>query len=162
MEMAAEHLREEATRRAVEGTRLYKHHPKTGDPLRHPELCLCDHGLRSHAGEEHQGGCGECDCARFRGAPYYEHAYSDRLLERLLEAGLPEEFARRSSVEVKGVLGRVDLDVLMARLPDEQISRLSRGEPLDLVLGEMGEDALRRAVGCQPSCCYSSSSCPTA
>ena len=84
MRMSVEYLRDEARRRAVEGTRLYKHHPKTGEPLAHPELCLCEHGLRSHAGDQHQGACGECDCARFRGAPYYEHSYSDRLLERLL------------------------------------------------------------------------------
>ena len=69
------------------------------------------------------------------------------MLERLLEAGLPEEFARRSSVQVAGVIGKLDLDVLMARLPDEQISRLSRGDPIDLVLGEMGMAALQKAVG---------------
>lgn len=66
---AAQVLKDEAIRRAIEGQRQYKFDHK-GNPLRHPAT----------------------------GEPYYEDKKSDALLIRLLEAALPNEFAKRTQV----------------------------------------------------------------
>jgi len=68
--IAADSLRAEAWRRAVQGGRSYKF-TKTGEPILHPET----------------------------GAPYYEMVYSDALLTLLLKAYAPDEFKDRSAVE---------------------------------------------------------------
>lgn len=74
--IAADTLRAEAWRRAVEGGRQYKFHPKTGAPLLHPVT----------------------------GEPYYEIAYSDGLLTLLLKAYAPEEFKDRSAMDVNATV----------------------------------------------------------
>jgi hypothetical protein len=73
--IASDVLLREAWRRAVEGGRQYKFHPKTGEPLRFPE---------GHA---------------LAGEPYYEMVYSDALLTLLLKARLPEQFGDKLRVE---------------------------------------------------------------
>ena len=70
-QIASDVLLREAWRRAVEGGRQYKFHPKTGAPLRHPET----------------------------GEPYYELVYSDALLALLLKARLPGQFGDKVRVE---------------------------------------------------------------
>lgn len=69
--IASDVLLREAWRRAVEGGRQYKFHPKTGEPLLHPETK----------------------------EPYYEMVYSDALLTLLLKARLPEQFGDRLRVD---------------------------------------------------------------
>ena len=69
--IASDVLLREAWRRAVEGGRQYKFHPKTGEPLLHPETK----------------------------EPYYEMVYSDGLLTLLLKARLPEQFGDKLRVE---------------------------------------------------------------
>jgi len=89
--VAADTLRQEAWRRAVEGGRSYKFHPKTGAPLRFPEG-------HAQAGE-----------------PYYEMVYSDGLLQMLLKAYAPDEFKDRSAVDVNATVQQqpaYDLDKL--------------------------------------------------
>lgn len=66
-------LEEEARRRAYEGVRKYKFTAK-GEAILHPET----------------------------GEPYYEHAYSDALLLKLLEANNPEKFGRKVETTVNG------------------------------------------------------------
>lgn len=65
-EESKDRLEKEARRRAVKGTRQYKFY--RGQPILHP----------------------------IKGTPYYEHAYSDTLLIRLLEASMPEKYRHRS------------------------------------------------------------------
>ncbi|MGI4738494.1 MAG: hypothetical protein ACRYG7_25275 [Janthinobacterium lividum] len=74
--VAADTLRQEAWRRAVEGGRQYKFHVKTGAPLLFP---------KGHPQA---------------GQPYYEMVYSDALLLTLLKAYAPDEFKDRSTVDV--------------------------------------------------------------
>ena len=74
-EDAADAIEEEAHRRAVSGVRVYKF-LRDGTPIKHPET----------------------------GEPYYEHAYSDRLLEILMKAGRPEKYRDRSDVRQSGTL----------------------------------------------------------
>lgn len=69
--IASDVLLREAWRRAVEGGRQYKFHPKTGAPLLHPDT----------------------------GEPYYEMVYSDALLTLLLKARLPEHFGDKLRVD---------------------------------------------------------------
>jgi hypothetical protein len=69
--IASDVLLREAWRRAVEGGRQYKFHPKTGEPLLHPETK----------------------------EPYFEMVYSDGLLTLLLKARLPEQFGDKLRVE---------------------------------------------------------------
>lgn len=73
--IASDVLLREAWRRAVEGSRQYKFHPKSGKPLLFPK------------GHE------------LAGQPYYEMAYSDGLLTLLLKARLPEQFGDRLQVD---------------------------------------------------------------
>ena len=74
-EEAADNLETEAHRRAVTGVRSYKF-LKDGTPILHPVT----------------------------GEPYYEHAYSDRLLETLLKAANPEKYRERTDSRVTGAL----------------------------------------------------------
>ena len=74
-EDAADAIEEEAHRRAVSGVRVYKF-LRDGTPINHPET----------------------------GEPYYEHAYSDRLLEILMKAGRPAKYRDRSDVRQSGTL----------------------------------------------------------
>jgi hypothetical protein len=73
--IASDVLLSEAWRRAVEGGRTYKFHPKSGEPLLFP---------KGHPQE---------------GEPYYEMVYSDALLTLLLKARLPEQFGDKLRVD---------------------------------------------------------------
>lgn len=141
MRIAAEELRDEAKRRAVAGQRAYKHNGKTGAPLPHPELCDCGHSRDGHprlpaaASWDDRGPCTamDCGCPRFVPAPYFEDARSDGLLTLLLKAGLAPEFAEQRSVEVRGLIGHVDV----RRLPPEAVERIAAGEWPDAVFADL-------------------------
>lgn len=136
----AARLEDEARRRAVDGSRSYKF-TKDGTALRHPELCDCEHDRKAHARAEdgeQRVACTLCSCAKFTPAPYFEHAYSDRLLELLLKAQRPEKYGDR--LNLKGVLGTLD----MGRLPDELVARIAAGDdPVQVVLSA-GSAAVRQ------------------
>ena len=95
-EEAADHLEAEARRRAVEGTRSYKF-LRDGTPIRHP----------------------------LTGDPYWEPAYSDRLLEILLKAARPEKYRERSDVAVSPG----DLSGLSDAELKEQLARMGVSAP---------------------------------
>jgi hypothetical protein len=102
--VAADTLRAEAWRRAVEGGRSYKF-TKTGEAILHPET----------------------------GQPYYEMVYSDALLTLLLKAYAPDEFKDRSAVESTIKQAPVyDLSRLTAAQLDqlEQLTRAATPTPL--------------------------------
>jgi hypothetical protein len=80
MKESTDALEAEARRRAKEGTRSYKFHPKTGKPLLFP------------AGHPEAG------------KPYYEHSYSDTLMLALLKAHKPKKYRERSSVDMKATV----------------------------------------------------------
>ena len=91
-----------------------------------------DSGWPQHAND---GPCTEqgCACSTFLGTPYYEHAYSDKLLLELLKVNLPEEFGDRSTlqVELSAIMDRLDWD----RLPDAAVVRIANKEhPLQVLL----------------------------
>lgn len=154
--MAGDSLELEARRRAVDGTRQYKF-DKYGRALRHPEQCECGHELRRHArpsaedhaailaedGKKKRGNdqpppeparpCLECDCTAFFGAPYYEHAWSDYLLGKMLEARFPDY---RKHVSVRST--NVNLD--MSQLPNEIVAGLAAGlDPRQVVAAYMAK-----------------------
>lgn len=132
-EVIAERMEAEARRRATEGTRSYKF-TKEGVPLRHPEECECGHGIGVHArgkvdGVEARTSCTECSCTRFLGAFYFEHAYSDRLLEFVLKAQSPEKYGDR--LQVRGLLGSLDI----SKLPDDVVQRIADGgDPMEVLV----------------------------
>ena len=135
--MAAEQLEEAARARAVDGVRSYQF-DRDGNPLRHPELCECGHGLDHHPRVEGTGArrcehpdCVEEDhaCPAFLGVPYYEHSYSDTLLKFLLTGAKPD-LHRTRTVEFRGLLAKID----MARLPDQLVDRIASGDnPLEVL-----------------------------
>lgn len=141
----AGHLEDEARRRAVEGSRSYKF-TKDGTPLRHPELCECSHSRSLHAmgtpatagAEAPRVACTECSCRQFSPAYYFEHAYSDRLLELLLKAQVPEKYGDR--LHLRGVLGSLD----MGRLPDELVARIAAGDDPMEVLASASRETVRQ------------------
>lgn len=99
-------LEEEAVRRATVGRKRYKF-TKTGDPIKHPELCVCGGVLRDHTdvvraedGGPPLRGCVATNCADFVGQPYYELEASDTLLIVMMKAHMPER--HRERVDMKG------------------------------------------------------------
>jgi hypothetical protein len=99
--VAADTLRQEAWRRAVEGGRQYKFHPRTGEPLLFP------------SGHPQAG------------QPYYEMMYSDALLQVLLKAYAPEEFKERSAVDVNATVQAKQTHDL-SKLSDEELRMLEQ------------------------------------
>lgn len=149
--MAGDVLEEEMIRRGVDGVDRYQFHNKTGEPLLHPEMCRCGHSLSGYHPEDGEGGGGpcahpDCTCLRFRGAPYVEKEYSDRLLEQLARSHLPERYADR--LQVRGLLANIKLEAL----PDVVLARLAGGEDPYAVLvsvldrGGPDADAVKRAL----------------
>ena len=135
--MAGDLLEEEMLRRAIDGVARYQFNSRTGEPLRHPDICDCGHRRDRHV-EEHA--CVDCSCSDFEAAPYVEHEYSDRLLERLAMAHLPERYAT-SRLDVSSVAMSID----MSQLPDTAVERIAQGEHPHVVLASIiaqgGEDA---------------------
>lgn len=133
-ELAAERLEDFAIQRAVEGRRSYKFHAKSGEPLRHPTMCLCGHSRTQHPTE---GECGVpgCECSQYVGEPYFEHDYSDKLITFLLRGVMPDRYAER--VHVGAQLANIDL----TRLPDQLVARIAAGENPLAVLASAGEEA---------------------
>lgn len=136
-EAADRRLLDAARIRSVEGLKSYKF-TRDGSPLRHPEMCECGHGLGLHPRTDDPDdgrGCQhpDCDCARFLGAPYYENAVSDRLLDTMLKARFPSEFSKK--VEKRTVLTRLDV----SKLPDHMVDRIAAGEPALQVLASEAE-----------------------
>ena len=135
--MAGDLLEEEMLRRAIDGVARYQFNSRTGEPLRHPDICDCGHRRDRHV-EEHA--CVDCSCSDFEAAPYVEHEYSDRLLERLAMAHLPERYAT-SRLNVGSVAMRFDMN----QLPDAAVERIAQGEhPLAVlasIIAQGGEDA---------------------
>ena len=151
-EIGAHNLEAESHRRAVEGMLVYKF-DKYGRPLRNPEVCECEHNLREHrrptpaefaaiAAEEALRRSGKdavppdprrpcealgCTCTAFFGAPYYEHAYSDRLLEQMLAAKLKQY---RKQVDVRSTNTNIDV----TGLHDEIVGRIAAGEDREVVI----------------------------
>ena len=68
-----------------------------------------------------------CTCTAFFGAPYYEHAYSDRLLEQMLAAKLKQY---RKQVDVRSTNTNIDV----TGLPDEIVGRIAAGEDREVVI----------------------------
>ena len=144
--MAADILEAEAHRRAVEGVRQYKFHH--GEPVAHPELCQCGHGLRFHRQDSDphikkrpctHPDCG--DCLDFEGAPYYEHSYSDSLLKFMLTGALPQKYGTKR-VEWRGMLANLNLD----SWPDHLVDRVANGDnPLE-VLATAAQEAAARGI----------------
>ena len=118
--MAAEFLEDAAIERAVDGMRSYRCN-KEGLPVRHPDECDCGHPRAEHG----QGPCEtkDCECSEFMGRPYYELSYSDRLLETLLRANLPDKY--KTTAEIRGLLANIDLNLL----PNKLVDRIAAGEP---------------------------------
>lgn len=140
MQRAGERLRDEARRRAVEGQKKYLF-TKDGDPLKHPDLCDCGHARKAHVKSAAMCLEHECGCEAFVPAPYFEHSYSDKLLEVLLRAAFPGEFADRK--EVRKLVGKVDWNLLLDRLPPEALVKLGQGVSPEAVLAELGSAAAR-------------------
>lgn len=138
-EIIAHKMVDEAKRRGVEGMQRYRF-TKSGEAIQHPTDCECGHGLAEHPRLDDLTAprkCGatvdgkSCACSRFHGVPYYEHEYSDRMLEMLLKGALPETYGQK--VELKGALATLD----MTRLPDGAIDRIRAGEHPLQVLASM-------------------------
>lgn len=141
-EIAAAWAEDEVFRRAVEGDRRYQFNNKTGAPLLHPDLCDCGHHRRGH--KDSKLACGEptCTCYKFEPAPYYEVQRSDRLLEKVLQARLPDEWSERRQVEIRGLLGQLDV----TRLPTWAVNRLANGESAAGILMELSESEMATAT----------------
>jgi hypothetical protein len=156
MQVGAERYVEEADRRAVEGE-LEPQYSRDGAPLYHPTRCRCGHEDDEHlrGPDGKPGPCppdSSCGCEGFRPAPFMKRVVSDKLLDRLLTSRLREEFGDQRRIEIRGMLTQVNLTELIPRLPQAALSRLMDGEPIDLVLAELGDEALRRALeGVAPS-----------
>lgn len=65
------------------------------------------------------------------GEPYYEHSYSDTLL--IVKMKMAGRFVDRKDVDVRGVIGRVDLGAL----PDAAVRRIAAGESIQAVLATL-------------------------
>lgn len=131
--MAADLLVDEARKRGAEGLVRYQF-DRDGAPLRHPNECECGHHRLVHAvgEEERRTSCTECTCERFVRAYYTETAYSDRLLQFLLQGLKPETFGNR--LELRGALATLDL----ARLPDALVDRIANGEnPMQVLVSAL-------------------------
>ena len=73
-------------------------------------------GLMTEGGRWTCGPCAQayevCDCAQFIGEPYYEDAYSDKLIQFLLKGAKPDKYAQR--VVTTSNLRNLDWDALAA------------------------------------------------
>lgn len=115
-------LEAEALRRATVGRKRYKF-TKTGDPIKHPELCVCGAILRDHTvvvrdpdGGPPMRGCEATGCGDFVGQPYYEMEASDTLLIVMMKAHMPERHRERHDVR-----GAVDhTHAVQLYMPDNQ------------------------------------------
>ena len=94
LDIAADVLEREAWRRAVEGGRQYKFHPKTGAPLRHPDT----------------------------GEPYFEMVYSDALLTLLLKAHRREKFGDQSRIDLNQTITPAKYD--LTKLTEHELALL--------------------------------------
>lgn len=146
-ELAAAWAEDEVFRRAVEGDRRYEFNKKTGEPLLHPDMCDCGHHRYSHEGKKlkcHEEGCA---CYKFESAPYYTVQRSDRLLEKVLQARLPEEWSEKRQVEVRGLMNNLDV----RRLPPWAINRIADGDSVAGILMELTPEELARATAREPA-----------
>ena len=145
-EISVDGLEDVARARAVEGVKSYRF-SKSGEPLRHPDMCDCGHGRLGHvltpllpgedSDETYRGPCShpDCrDCSRFVGMPYFEHVYSDTLLKFLLTGLRPETYSQK--VELRGALATLD----MSKLSDDLLARIAAGEHPLQVLASAAED----------------------
>lgn len=147
MRLGAECLRAAAVERATTGFRR-RLFDRNGHPLLDTDTCDgCGHARQEHRTDaEHRtpgprvldatpATCGAegCGCQVWQPAPYTEAVASDRVLERLLGAALPDEFAAPKRLEVSSALRRLDV----AALPHDLLGRIADGEPLELVLAEL-------------------------
>jgi hypothetical protein len=103
--IAAERIEDEAVRRAVEGLKRYRF-SKDGEPLKHPVT----------------------------GEPYFEHEYSDHLLQFLLKGQLPHKYGAK--LHLTAALANFD----MSRLPDHLIDRLAAWEEPLAVLASAAQE----------------------
>jgi hypothetical protein len=151
--ISAEVLEDEAIRRGYEGVKRYKFGPD-GEPKRHPEQCECGHELVSHArprkpdhvpdGEDVDQTvrpCLACSCEDFKGAPYWEHDYSDKLLLALLGARKPRQYATKR-IETTKTLRNINWDAL----PDALVARIARGENPLAVLASAADEGAERML----------------
>ena len=125
---AIDALEEEARRRAKDGVRRVKFYK--GTPLMIPAF--------NEAGEMIKDAKGEI--VMF---PYYEHEYSDRLLEFILTAARPKKFKHRESVEHSGRVEYVHDGNSAIPTPEE----LKADRNLDWLLGKRNEPSSRHANG---------------
>jgi hypothetical protein len=153
-DLAAQRMEDIAVQRATEGLRSYKF-DKNGNPLRHPKRCECGHRLEEHEkpqlvtqkatsdGPEpvttEVRACLACTCEDFHGEPYYELNVSDKLLQTLLRAKKPKEYATRRIEHT----GQIDWD----RLPDHLVARIARGEDVNAVLASAADEGQRYLLG---------------
>jgi hypothetical protein len=143
-ELIADRMEDEARRRALEGQRKYKF-TRDGVPLLHPKMCECGHGVELHPrpSKDDRDQTRPCehpdctDCSDFIGEPYFEDAYSDRLLETLLKAQNRDKYGDK--VEMRGMLANLD----MSRLPAPVVARLADGEDPYQVLATLSTENLR-------------------
>lgn len=134
-------LQDEAVRRAKYGRKKYKF-TSSGEPVRHPELCVCDHHIDAHyrrrnvvTGQPEWVCPGfdqhDPDAQTFYGIPYSERETSDTLLRYLLDGFMPEMHGRK--LKIQKVVEQIDY----SRLPNDLLDRIIQGEnPLN-VLAEL-------------------------
>ena len=149
--IAARKLEDMAIVRATEGMKRYRFSSK-GEILRFPDHCECDHARERHAVGENgdRGSCVECSCRAFLGAPYYESEVSDRLLQTLLRAKLPQEYAER--VLVEKWIRDIDFDVLEASPGGHVvIGRLAAGEHPLVVFSTLAKESLEAVARALPA-----------
>ena len=148
-EIVGDLIEDEAKRRAVDGTRQFQF-TKSGAPIKHPEDCECGHHHLGHTlisaaeGKEnyaYRAMCEtkDCKCERFRGVPYFEHAYSDMLMKTLLQGYKREKYGDK--MEVKAALQGIDFNAL----PNWAIARMVAGENLLSVMLSVFEAAKEEA-----------------
>jgi len=139
--MVGDVLEEAMIERGVQGVKRVRFHNKSGEPLRDPFTCECGQPRDEHT-RTPEGAWGphpDVDCAAFSPEVYTENEYSDRLLEQLARAHLPERYAS-SRLEVTGTLAGLDY----SSLPDEVIHKIVlKVHPLQALveyLEERGEE----------------------
>lgn len=152
---------EDVTRiRAQEGVAKYKF-DRHGQPLRHPENCVCGHHIREHIrrspesvrGHESSYGSGQpiyfCpgedpddpDASTFYGEPYKEHKYSDNLARFLLESLDRETFGK--SIDIRSRVMNIDF----TKLPTPILSRIVDGEsPMQVVMEYLESDQFQQLL----------------
>ena len=143
--MTVDLMADAAHTRAVDGVRVYKF-DKDGTPLRHPEECRCGHHVEAHLRDPEDEGSHaclipDCECGTFLGRPYYDHAYSDKLLETLLRSHDPDRF--RQVKEVRGWMASIDLN----DLPNWAIDAIAKGENYYAVVARWADEIGGRPTG---------------